>query len=516
MPDGTSDLTDLQVLITAEEAYPALERAFLDAKTEIWASFRIFDLETRLRSEEGREIGQTWFDLIVHVLRQNVALHFILSDFDPVVAPELHMASWRARRAFEAAGDAAGDGAQLLVQNALHDARVGLLPRMVLWRRLRAELAKTAADLNAAPEAVRTEKLTSAPALRPLMTEKPDGSLAPRIWPPPPLVPATHHQKIAVFDRSLLCVGGLDLDERRYDDKAHRRDHADTWHDVQLMCRGPAALEAQAHLERFLNMVSDTCATGSGGRVLRTLSRKRRFSLPHLGPKPVVRELADAHMRMIGRARDLLYFETQFFRDPHLAECLAKAGQAKPDLGLIMVLPGAPEDVAFEDSRSLDARYGEYLQVRAVETVQAAFGDRAVFCSPVRPKHIAGEGRDRLEGSPIIYVHAKVSIFDDRAAIVSSANLNGRSLYWDTEAGLALSDGAQVAGLRQRVFRHWLGPEADPACYATGTAAAAWRALVEANATAAPDDRMGFLVPYDVAPAKSFGRPLPGVPSAMV
>ncbi len=43
--------------------------------------------------------------------------------------------------------------------------------------------------------------------------------------------------------------------------------------------------------------------------------------------------------------------------------------------------------------------------------------------------------RDRLGGAPMIYVHAKVSIFDRSAAIVSSANLNGRSLRWDTEAG---------------------------------------------------------------------------------
>ena len=32
-----------------------------------------------------------------------------------------------------------------------------------------------------------------------------------------------------------------------------------------------------------------------------------------------------------------------------------------------------------------------------------------------------------------------LSIADDAQAIVSSANLNGRSLYWDTEAGLVLN-----------------------------------------------------------------------------
>ena len=49
-----------------------------------------------------------------------------------------------------------------------------------------------------------------------------------------------------------------------------------------------------------------------------------------------------------------------------------------------------------------------------------------------------------------------VSIFDGAAAIVSSANLNGRSLRWDTEAGVLLTDPDTVASLRQRLMAHWL------------------------------------------------------------
>ena len=80
-----------------------MERAFLGAKKEAWASFRGFDLSTRLRSKEARAFGTTWFDLIVHVLKRGVALNFVLADFDPILAPELHCASWRSRRAFVAA-----------------------------------------------------------------------------------------------------------------------------------------------------------------------------------------------------------------------------------------------------------------------------------------------------------------------------------------------------------------------------------------------------------------------------
>lgn len=77
-----------------------MERTYASAKTEISAGYRVFDVATKLRSKEGRAIGKDWFDLIVHLLQKSVSLTFVLSDFDPVLAPDLHSASWKSRRAF--------------------------------------------------------------------------------------------------------------------------------------------------------------------------------------------------------------------------------------------------------------------------------------------------------------------------------------------------------------------------------------------------------------------------------
>ena len=79
-----------QLLITAEEAWPAFERAMLAAKRRVVAGFRVFDPETRLRSEEALEIGETWADLLVHKIEDGVQFDLILSDFDPIVAPDMH------------------------------------------------------------------------------------------------------------------------------------------------------------------------------------------------------------------------------------------------------------------------------------------------------------------------------------------------------------------------------------------------------------------------------------------
>ncbi len=513
----TRDVQDLEVLITAEEAYPAMERAFLGAETEIWASYRVFDPFTKLRSEEGKAVGETWYDLLIHTLNRGVTIHMVLSDFDPILAPDLHCASWNARRAFVAAREAARpEAGKLHIVNAAHSGRVGLLPRLLLWPALLTRLRRLARELNGMTSEARAARLTCSPGLRPWLKEGPGGTLTAAKWPPPPLIPGSHHQKIAVFDRKLLCVGGLDLDERRYDDKGHHRARDETWHDVQMMCRGPVAQEAQNHLENFLEVVAGTAQPLPRGRLLRTLSRKRRLGLPFLGPRPLVDELAEAHHRMIRGASRLIYLETQFFRDRRLAGALAEAAARRPDLGLIMVLPGAPEDVAFDGATGPDARFGEYLQAKCVAQITEAFGPRLALCSPVRPIRVAGSGRDTLCNSPIIYVHAKVSIFDADHAVISSANLNGRSFRWDTEAGVMLELEQEVAGLRHRILRHWLWDGAGDDYFDLDTAAARWRDLVAANGTKDPEDRDGYLVPHDPEPARAFGRPIPGLPHAMV
>jgi phosphatidylserine/phosphatidylglycerophosphate/cardiolipin synthase-like enzyme len=509
-------LESVRVLITAEEAYPEMERAFLTARRRILACYRVFDPLTRLRSREGREVGHDWFDLILHVLRKGVEIDLVISDFDPILAPALHCETWRAKRALIAAAELAGPDARLRVTAAPHAARVGLLPRLVFWIPVLRRLGRRVEELNRLPAPTRARALDCSPGLWRHLRTGPDGSLAVRWVPPPELIPGSHHQKIAVFDDELLCIGGLDLDERRYDDKGHHRRRDETWHDVQVMCRGPVVEDARRHLETFLDVVAGHRAPPAAGRLLTTLSRRRRWPVVSVSPRTVRTTLADAHHRLALRARRLIYVETQFFRSRDLARTLAKAARANPELGMILILPAAPEDVAFERSTSADARLGEYLQARALGILREAFGDRLALLSPVRPAAFDTQGRDTLEGSPIIYVHAKVSIFDDDRAIVASANLNGRSLAWDTEAGVMLDREDEVRHLRARVFRHWLGPDADDGFRDPRTAPAAWAERARQNAACAPDARKGFLVPHDPRPARRFGKPLPFIPDEMV
>lgn len=505
-----------QVLLTASEAYPELERAFLAARSEIWASFLVFDLTTELRSPEARKIGQTWFDLMVATLRRGVSVHFAIADFDPVVRPEMHRMSWRSRRQFLAAAELAGPEAQLDMRVATHAARTGLLPRLAVWPMVAHRLVRIAARLDAMPPDHRAEAMTEMPGLAPLLRQGADGRVRARWWRPPELLPAIHHQKLAVFDRSRLYIGGLDLDERRFDTPDHDRPGRETWHDVQLLTEGPVVAEAQAHLETFLDATAGKVTPAPQRRFLRTLSQQRRFGPVSFGPKPVLQEIAEAHEALAATAQRLIYLESQYFRDRGLAQALARAARRNPRLSLILILPAAPDEVAFERATGLDSRFGEYLQARCLRTVIAAFRGRIFIGGAAQPRRGRDRGRAQMKGAPLVYIHAKVSVFDETAAIVSSANLNGRSLRWDTEAGLFLNRRDDVVQLRHRVMEHWLPDAAGPEFFDPVTAQQAWAGLALANASRPPEQRAGFLLPYDVKIAERFGVPLPMIPEEMV
>lgn len=514
--DGPA-VADLTVLITAQEAYPAFEQAVIAAKRSISGCFRIFDLTTRLRSSEARKIGETWFDLLLHALNRGVAIRLVVSDFDPVAAVELHRLAWRTQRQITALREVAGPDAQLSFRVALHDAQCGLYPRMAFYPMVRKKMRGMVSLWSAMTRGERLRFRRESPGLQKLCrVDRHDQLQFPQQLVP--IHPATHHQKLAVFDDEKVYIGGLDLNDRRYDTHKHARSPDQTWHDVQLMATGPVVAAAKAHLDTFLDVVARKAppapqATG----FVRTLSRRRNNAPVWLSPQTVVDEIEALHLRAISQSHHLIYLETQFLRHLPIARALARRAKQVPDLRLIVVLPAAPEDVAFSDDPGLDSRFGEHQQVRAINCLRNGFGpDRLLFASPVQPRKSTSNDRDALEDAPLIYVHSKVSIFDDAGAVVSSANMNGRSLRWDTEAGLHLTCKDHVACVRQRVMGVWLPQDAGPEFMDVETGFDHWKRLVDTNSALPPQHRHGFLVEYDSAAAREMATAVPGLPPEIV
>ncbi len=495
----------LTPLITASEVYPAMERLVLDAKSEILASFRVFDSRTRLRSDAARAHGlDTWADLLAHKAAQGVALRLLMADFDPVFAPDLHREAWESARTLcERLTCQPGCNAQVLV--AWHGQEVGPFWKRVLSGQVRARLA----DLRkGAPTAPQERALSGKWAVRPVSL----------------------HQKFIMADDLGAVIGGLDVNPRRWDDPDHRRAPQHTWHDVSLRVTGPILGDIRAH---FADCWNDALAVpgasfadppqprdatrpqrrSKGTRLLRTRSRPASGAL-RFGPQPTIREHEQVHLAAIASARHSIYIESQFLRHKPIARALSRAAARSPDLQLILVLPTEPERIIFGGDDSANARHAQALQIDCLTLLRAAFGPRLALISPVQPRPVDPDAEgEPVKGAGIVYLHAKVTLVDDRWGIVGSANLNGRSMLWDTEASVLFTRAEDVAGLRRQLaekwLRGWLSDGADP------TRAKTWNDAAQENAKRAPQDREGFAMPYPEERNRRFARWLPLLPDAL-
>lgn len=482
---------DFEVLITAEQAWPAFERAVLKARKEIIASFRLFDFATPLLSPETLQFGETWADLISDALRRGVRIRLVVSDFDPVMATPLHAAAQKTLKQAQQIADSLGpeQAALLSVSAAMHPARAGLLPRIAFSPFVLQKLRNLPKRLR--PQAASRQGL-------------------------PQLHPVSQHQKIAVIDRKILYIGGLDLNRRRFDTQKHDQPAHETWADVQLMVRGPEAAEAANHLEQFQEEIALRKRPSEGKHIRRTLSVPRRGGFWALSPRTVLKEIEDDHLEAFAQARHLVYLETQYLRSSVIARGLADAARRNPDLSLILILPALPEEVAFEGSRELDARYGMALQAEALQEISTAFGTRACIASPVQPRMAARDAPSVLTGSPMIYLHSKVLITDGCFAMVGSANLNGRSMRWDTEAALRIPQKDRVRQLWHALARHWWQEDLPLEALNPATAAPWWQNEIRRNNVRRPEARRGLLVLHDQDRMSDLQQPLPGATEDIV
>ncbi|MBR9762194.1 MAG: phospholipase [Rhodobacteraceae bacterium] len=517
MPKDKDLAPQLSLLVTAAEMYPALETLCLEARQEVLMTFRIFDPRTRLHSLAAEELGlSTWAELIARVASRGVKVRLLISDFDPVFTPELHRAAW--------------DSGQGFGQALLKSAKEGDGPDFH-----GAEVLVAAHEARSAPVWNRVFKAQIAHALEELQRWSPD-----RLTPPQlralqgvhRLRPATLHQKFAVADGRRAVIGGIDIDERRWDDEDHDRRAEETWHDVSTAVTGGVCRQLRRHFADCWQRAIAAGATSfgaepaaesahgplpanrrsaAGPRLLRTLSIAAKGPL-RLGPRPQVTEHEEAYLAAFETAERLVYVETQFFRHMPLARALARRAEARPDLNCILILPSEPERVIFDGATSVDARHEQALQLRCLNHLRAAFGKRLAVLAPAQPRPASPNTPKPIHGAPVVYLHSKVTLVDDRVGIIGSANLNGRSMRWDTEASLQFQDREQIRQARDRLMASWLRgalARIDPC------SAESWTQLARDEAGRAPEERETYLLPWPEARNRRFARLFPLLPAEM-
>lgn len=276
---------------------------------------------------------------------------------------------------------------------------------------------------------------------------------------------ACHHQKVLVIDDRVAFCGGGDIGVDRWDSWLHLQDdlrrilpshafHAPR-HESMMMVDGAAARDlGELFRQRWRRSGDDAPPPPSGdgpdpwpAHVTPHLTEGEigiARTEPAANGRRRVEEIQALTLDCIARARRTIYLENQYFTSPAVTEALAS--RLREAGGPEVVLVTTAHAPSWFDRMTMDRARGTMIARLRAEDREGRFRAFGPTTSG---------GRD-------IIVHSKCSLFDDRIVRIGSANLNNRSLGFDTECELAIegvSAGARhgIDAFRDRLIGHFLG-----------------------------------------------------------
>ncbi|MCR9174973.1 MAG: VTT domain-containing protein [Alphaproteobacteria bacterium] len=281
---------------------------------------------------------------------------------------------------------------------------------------------------------------------------------------------ACHHQKIVAVDGVVAFCGGLDVTLARWDDNDHAPDNPlrrmpngesyTPFHDAQMVVDGEAARAIAALAEERWAMVGsasgdDPAADGDHdpwpdgvAPDFEDVSLALSLTTPTLPDRPGERQIEALYVAAIERAERLIYIENQFLTTPVIADALAQRLSEVPDLEAVIVAPAVQN--TWIETKSM----GTGRKLFRAQLDEAGVADRVTLVAPV------SRASDDTETS--IMVHAKLMVVDEHFLTIGSANLNRRSMHFDTEANLSIQGDTDrerqtIGRLRDRLVGEHLG-----------------------------------------------------------
>ena len=231
-----------------------------------------------------------------------------------------------------------------------------------------------------------------------------------------------HHEKLVIIDDEVAFVGGIDLTSLggdRCDGCGHPAKGRLGWHDVATKLRGPAVADVAEHFRQRWHEVAGEqlpppARSAPAGEVEVQIVRTVPERTYRFAPKGEFRIL-EAYVRALRSAEHLIYIENQFLWSTEIVAILAEKLRNPPaeEFRVVLLLPARPNSGA-------DTTRGQLGCL-----IEADGGRGGLLATTV---HAGTEER-----TDPLYVHAKVTIVDDRWLTVGSANLNEHSLFNDTE-----------------------------------------------------------------------------------
>lgn len=273
----------------------------------------------------------------------------------------------------------------------------------------------------------------------------------------PPM--AAHHMKLLVIDDKVAFCGGIDMTICRWDTREHKENdparhsprgfQEDPWHDATSCCSGAAAVALaelarnrwQMATEEVLEPVDTDGDPWPDDLAVEYEDVEIGIArtAPQYGDRKQVVEIETATLAIIAAARRSLYIESQYFASRHIAEAIAKRLKEPDPPEIVLINP--EKTYGWLESKTMDA-----ARIRLMKLVKDAdHRDRFRIYYPV---NAAGTS---------IYVHAKLMIADDRILKIGSANLNNRSMGYDTECDVILEAKEDEPELRRSILQERSG-----------------------------------------------------------
>lgn len=300
------------------------------------------------------------------------------------------------------------------------------------------------------------------------------------------------------------------------------------WHDIHCVIRGQAARDLGRHFIQSWNNVksekamqkndfipfllpqpdfdeSDEIAAPTGTCKIQAIRSVGSWSMGC----PTENSIYDAYVDLISKSEHFIYMENQFFitqslengQNPAglssliknrigaaLVERILRAHREGKCFKVVILMPLFP---AFEASvdrpEASSVRLIMQAQFASISKGPASILGRLLEEGITAPEDYISffslRTHDNLSGSSVteqVYVHSKLAIFDDKFAIIGSANINDRSLSGvrDSEIALVVEDsdkvpiklfdgteiqvGRKIQELRIRLWQEHLGLLGDP------------------------------------------------------
>jgi hypothetical protein len=410
------------------------------------------------RHLEGSSTGSQ----VEHLLGGSEALPRMLQDIRTASGPNsfVYMASWNCEIDLVVTGPA---GPDTLKQALSVAANAGAQLRLLLWAGGVDQATLRALAFGFTPldvQALMTLTLLRSPAAAHNLAAcvfcdllAVSGKDAAREYDSRTLVAGAHHQKILVVGTAedvIAYVGGIEFSTDRLNAKGRSGEDLKgaPLFDISLRVRGPAAW---AILRTFTERWQATVARRLPA--LRGLSRLASPppSLPGGLETQVthtygircpytvkVQTAAEAITATIRSTKNFLYMEDQYYVGTYdLAQEIAKVLAADSNRWAVVV-------IAAEDS-VVDLSDVGYRRRQMLRPLVSLFPGRFFVFERI--------GDDGSTVGRTAYVHSKLTIVDDVAAVIGSANSNYRSWTHDSEVMLTLVDPAGPGGPEPKDWR---------------------------------------------------------------